>query len=41
MAQIAEDNQVWIKPIYLDLTDEQQIKAGIKRILDKKSRLMF
>lgn len=36
IAQIAEDNHVWIKPVYFDLTDEQQIKAGIKRILDEK-----
>lgn len=35
-AIIAETNGVWIKPVYFDLLDEAQIKAGVKGIMAEK-----
>lgn len=35
-AALAEKYNVWIKPIYFDLTDEAQIKDGIKEIMKDK-----
>lgn len=36
---IASENDVIIKPIYFDLSDEKQIKAGIKEILKEKKHI--
>jgi len=36
--ELAEKNNVWIKPIYFDLLDQEQIKLALKKIAsDKKS----
>lgn len=37
--ELAEENQVQIKPIYFDLSDEIQIKQGIKEILAEKRNI--
>jgi len=36
MNRLAEDNHVWIKPVYFSLTDETDVKNGIKSILNEK-----
>lgn len=36
MAAMAEEYQVWIRPVYFDLSDEQSTKAGIRQILQEK-----
>ncbi len=36
---IAEEHNVWIKPVAFDLSDEAMIKAGIKSILDEKQQV--
>ncbi|MGN0620334.1 MAG: SDR family NAD(P)-dependent oxidoreductase [Porcipelethomonas sp.] len=33
IAECAEKNSVWIKPVYFDLSSEEEIKAGMKKIL--------
>lgn len=35
-AQLAQGNGVWIKPIYFDLTSEDEIKEGFKQIYREK-----
>lgn len=34
--EISKENNVWIKPIYFDLSKEDEIKAGIKQISSDK-----
>lgn len=34
--QLSQEYGVWIKPIYFDLSNEEQIKAGIKQIASDK-----
>lgn len=34
--RLSNETNTWIKPIYFDLLDETQIKAGIKQILNDK-----
>lgn len=36
LAALAEKNNVWIKPVYFELADEDSIKAGIKKIIGDK-----
>lgn len=36
LAVLAEDNGIWIKPIYFDLSDSEAIANGIQLILDDK-----
>lgn len=36
MASLAERYGVWVKPVYFDLADEEQIKAGAKAIISEK-----
>ncbi len=36
MKQLSESNNVWIKPVYFDLSDEEQIKKGIQQIIKDK-----
>lgn len=36
---LSEQNHVWIKPVYFDLSDEESIKQGIKSILDEKMQI--
>lgn len=36
LSELADANNVWIKPIYFDLSDENQVKNGIKEILKDK-----
>jgi 3-oxoacyl-[acyl-carrier protein] reductase len=33
---LAKDNNVWIKPVYFDLTDQEQIKTGLRQIASDK-----
>jgi len=33
---LSQTNNVWIKPIYFDLSNEEEIKAGIKQIASEK-----
>lgn len=33
---LAEDNGIWIKPIYFDLSDSEAVASGIQLILDDK-----
>ncbi len=33
---LAEKNNIWIKPIYFDLLDQEQIKAALKKIASDK-----
>lgn len=34
--QIAEENGVWIKPIYFDLTDSESIKSSLQLVIKEK-----
>lgn len=34
--RLSEENNVWIKPVYFDLLDHEQIKAGLKLISSDK-----
>lgn len=36
MAQLAEENGVWIQPVYFDLADEAATKAAVKTIMGGK-----
>lgn len=36
LSVLSEKNGVWIKPIYFELSDEEELKAGIKLILSDK-----
>ncbi len=36
ISALAKEHQVWIKPVYFDLSDEESLKDGIKRIIDEK-----
>ena len=36
LQRIADSNCVWIKTVYFDLSDEEEIKKGIKQILSEK-----
>lgn len=36
---IAKKNQVWIEPVYFDLSSEEDIKKGIKQILKSKKNI--
>ncbi len=36
---LSEQNHVWIKPVYFDLSDEESIKQGIKSIIDEKLQI--
>ena len=36
ITQIAEENNVWIKPVYFDLSNEEAIKEGFKQIYKEK-----
>ncbi len=36
---IAKENNVWIKPVYFDLGDSEEIKAGIKQIRENKEKI--
>ena len=33
---MSEENHVWIQPVYFDLSNEEEIKAGIKQIASDK-----
>lgn len=39
MARISQQYNVWIKPVYFELTDESQIKDGIKNIFAEKKSI--
>lgn len=39
LARLAEENGVWIKPLYFDMTDEAARKAAVKEILDEKKNI--
>lgn len=34
--QLAAEQNVWIKPVYIDLSDEEQIKQGMQSIIKEK-----
>lgn len=34
--KLAVDNNVWIKPVYFDLSDQEQVKAGMRQIASDK-----
>lgn len=34
LKQVAEENQVWIKPIYFDVADSEAINVGLRAIFD-------
>lgn len=36
MEQIAAEQNVWIQPVYIDLSDEEQIKQGMQAIIKEK-----
>lgn len=36
MEALAAEHQVWIKPVYIDLRDEEQIKQGMQSIIKEK-----
>ena len=36
MEQLAAEQNVWIKPVYIDLSDEEQIKQGMQAIIKEK-----
>ena len=36
---IAKENNVWIKPVYFDLGNSEEIKAGIKQIRENKEKI--
>ena len=38
---LAEKFGVWIKPVCFELSNEEEIKAGIKSILSEKSFIIF
>ena len=39
MKELSEKYHVWIKPIYFEMSDEEQIKGGVKRILAEKQNI--
>ena len=39
MQSIADKYGVWVKPIYFDLQNEDEIKAGIKQIISEKKQI--
>ena len=39
LSLVAEKYHVWIKPCYFDLSDENQIKEGIKSIISERQRI--
>ncbi len=39
MKRLAEENGVWIQPIYFELTEEEQIKTAIKEIISEKKKI--
>ena len=36
MEALAAEHKVWIKPVYIDLSDEEQIKQGMQTIIKEK-----
>lgn len=36
MEQLTAERNVWIKPVYIDLSDEEQIKQGLQAIIKEK-----
>lgn len=36
MEALAKEHKVWIKPMYIDLSDEEQIKQGMQSIIKEK-----
>lgn len=36
MDALAAEHKVWIKPVYIDLSDEEQIKQGVQSIIKEK-----
>lgn len=36
MEALAAEHKVWIKPVYIDLSDEEQIKQGMQSIIKEK-----
>ena len=36
MERLAAERNVWIKPVYIDLSDEEQIKQGMQAIIKEK-----
>lgn len=39
MKEIADENNVWIEPVYFDLMDDNSIKTGIQSILKEKKNV--
>ena len=39
MKKLAEIHDVWIKPVYFDLSDEEAIKNGIQQIIKEKKQI--
>lgn len=39
MATLAAKHKVWIKPVYIDLSDEEQIKQGMQTIIKEKLQI--
>ncbi|MBP3196483.1 MAG: SDR family oxidoreductase [Butyrivibrio sp.] len=37
--KLAEDNQVWIEPVYFDLADEESVKSGMQQIIKEKKQI--
>lgn len=36
MEALAKEHKVWIKPVYIDMSDEEQIKQGMQSIIKEK-----
>lgn len=39
LQELANENDVWIKPVYFDFSDESQIKAAVKKISSEKKEI--
>ena len=39
LAELADECHVWVKPVYFELTEEDQIKAGMKQILSEHKNI--
>ena len=38
--KLQHEHNVWIKPVYIDLSDSESIKSGIKEIIKEKLRIL-
>lgn len=37
--KLADENQIWIEPVYFDLSDEESIKNGVQKIIKEKKQI--